>query len=92
MAQAFKDCVKIMKPRLVVALGEPASRYLHADYQRRQEELIATFGGHRTRVIGAVHPSAWTWGPGRNNGFGQAEFIAEGQRIGAASRKPLDEP
>jgi hypothetical protein len=83
----------IMKPRLIVALGAPASRYLGADYKRRESEPIVAFGGHRTRLIAAVHTSAWTWGSPPNNGFGEAQFRAEGpshrRRFKKASRRSV---
>jgi hypothetical protein len=76
-----------MGPRLVVSLGRLASKHLRTDYERRERIDEREIGGHATRLLAAVHPSTWTW---RRIGFGLGDFISEGMRIGAASRRQGD--
>jgi uracil-DNA glycosylase len=83
--RVFAECVAAMKPRLVVTLGLLASNLLKTDFGRERIDE-REIGGHRTRLMAAVHPSAWTW---RGKGFGDKDFAAEGARIGAAARESL---
>lgn len=78
----FEQCVAVMRPRLIVSLGRLASKHLRTDYSLRKRIDKREIGGHSTHLLAAVHPSPWTW---RGRGFGAADFIAEGARIGLAS-------
>lgn len=80
--RVFAECVAAMRPRLIVALGRPVADSLKADYSRERIEAT-TVGGHATRLLATVHPSAWTW---RGKEFGDREFVMEGERIGLAAR------
>lgn len=74
----FEKCVALMKPALVVSLGSLASDLLKTDYEQREKIDRRTIAGHPTKLIAAVHPSAWTWG---KRGFTIEDFRREGCRI-----------
>jgi hypothetical protein len=78
----FERSVAEMRPRLIVSLARAAAKHLRTDYERRERLDEKDLGGHATRLLAAVHPSAWTW---RRKAFGLEEFINEGRRIGAAA-------
>ena len=74
----FERCVKAMRPRLIVSLGAYAARWLKTDYARRERIDERVVGGHPTRLLAAVHTSAWTW---NRRGFSLEDFATEGRRI-----------
>ena len=83
--QLFTTFVASMKPALIVSLGNLASDLLGTDYKQRDKIDRRTIAGHSTKLIAAVHPSAWTWA---NRGFTFEDCRLEGQRIRAAVREP----
>jgi hypothetical protein len=78
----FAACVETMRPSAVVTLGRSAARQLSTDYDCRERIDVRTFATHTTKLIAAVHPSAWTW---RGKGFGEDDFRCEGARIAQAA-------
>jgi hypothetical protein len=66
LARVFRECVDIMRPRLIVAMGDYAQDYLKV---RRGE----VFDLHGTRAVAIWHPSA--------RYKGDAHFVDEGRRI-----------
>lgn len=82
----FERSVVAMRPRLIVSLGRLVSKHLRTDYERRVRIDDREIAGHATRLLAAVHPSAWTW---RRKGFGVDDFVKEGARIGAAAARRL---
>ncbi len=79
--RVFAECVVIMQPRLVVALGAAAAKYPAADPERAEMQKVdvRTPNGAlsaETLVTAIVpHPSAWV-------GATNAYFEAQGRRIG----------
>lgn len=84
--RVFEGCVAAMRPSVIVSLGRSAARHLSTDYKRRERTEVRTIGTHKTRLLAAVHPSAWTWG---GRGFAEDDFRHEGRRIGEASSKMI---
>ena len=82
-ARFFEHCVAEMRPMLVVSLGVLAARYLRTDYAFREKTETRTIAGHQTKLLAAVHPSAWKW---QNRGFTKKDHLEEGVRIGEAAR------
>jgi hypothetical protein len=80
--QFFEASAEAMRPSVIVSLGRPAARHLSTDYEHRERIDVREFGTHTTKLIAAVHPSAWTW---RGKGFGEDDFRREGARIAEAA-------
>lgn len=81
--QFFGKCVTAMKPALIVSLGRLAARHLGTDYAQRKIVDSRAIANHPTKLLAAVHPSAWTW---QKRGFSSEDFRVEGERICAALR------
>ncbi len=81
--RVFEKCVGAMRPALIVSLGRLAARHLGTDYARRETIERRTIASHPTKLMAAVHPSAWTW---QKRGFTDQDFRLEGERIGSAFR------
>ena len=86
-ASFFEHCVEAMRPVLVVSLGVLAARHLRTDYAFREKTETRMIAGHETKLLAAVHPSAWTW---QKRGFTDRDFRYEGARIGKAARPIAD--
>ena len=83
--ELFAKCVRVMRPALIVSLGKLASDLLGTDYKHREMIERRKIAGHSTKLIAAVHPSAWTWA---KRGFSIEDFKSEGERIRAAFQAP----
>jgi hypothetical protein len=75
-------CRGITSGSRTIASARWSARRNPHDYERRERLDERDVAGHATRLLAAVHASAWTW---RRKGFGLEEFINEGRRIGAAA-------
>lgn len=76
--RVLDECAALMRPRLIVSMGGLAAEFLKTDYRQRKRVDWRSFGGHETRLMAIVHPSAWTW---QNAGFPKERFREEGRRI-----------
>lgn len=79
--RVFAECVGIVRPRLVVALGAPTAKYLAADPARAKTRTIdvgtpnGTLSAETLVTAIVPHPSAWV-------GVTNAYFEPQGRRIG----------
>jgi hypothetical protein len=80
-ARVFEGCVSLMRPALIVTLGRLASARVGTDFANRKRIDVRDVGGHETRLIALVHPSAWTW---QGRGFTADDLRTEGARIATA--------